>query len=284
MRKIGKVYNLALIFTLIMFVMFFAITMLCAESISHIRVPTGESASYERISDLINSYSDVGRMHFIPSEEMHISEVSLRRAWIHRFTLWKKDAVFKVPLTTSDHFILTVLSISVCVLVTIPFISLLSMGFLGWLRFIVAFIIVLPIFELEGKYIEHASYHIKEYRDGLIVSYNSEDYRENPGGAKTDNALLRKVKEFEEMTGWKVVWTDNPYILAWPQLEHKQVIMTVGWIVISNRKNDKRRLPYLSAVLRNIRHAIEDMGTVEERENKSGIDDALKSTRKQTDI
>jgi hypothetical protein len=88
-----------------------------------------------------------------------------------------------------------------------------------------------------------------------MVVRNAKKWGLNP---KLDLDLLKIVHKFEqEVCGWKVVWARDPYLLASLDLDRKLLTMSIGWVVFSSSDSDRRRLAYLSAILRQLRKIIQ---------------------------
>ncbi len=98
--------------------------------------------------------------------------------------------------------------------------------------------------------------HLKEVNDGATVVHNAERFQKTPDDVQLDADLIGIAEKFEKETGWKIEWTDSANLLAKPEPESKRVIMSIGWIIASDRAQDKRRLAYLTETLRTVRHAI----------------------------
>ena len=104
-----------------------------------------------------------------------------------------------------------------------------------------------------------SSGHVKQFMDDRSVRRNARSYLERPETIQWDEDLLRIAGKFESETGWNVVWTNSDSVWAWPDLQTKNVYLSVGWIVQSDRPRDRRRLAYLTDTLRTIRQSISSL-------------------------
>lgn len=185
-----------------------------------------------------------------------VPKVSMRRALGHRWESWKKSAL-ALPLTASDHAVLAGLAVFFALGASGAMVALL--GALSWaagvslapgaLELVFAFssIITALIYPLG---------HLRETRDGGAVVRNALRLQTEPT-APFDEKLVGLARRFEKDTGWKVVFTDEPWLLAKAEPESRRVVMSVGWLVESPLKADRRRLAYLTHVLRTLRKAID---------------------------
>ena len=200
----------------------------------------------------------------VPRGQLSIKKFSWKRAFGYHafFNRWIDENVFHVPLTVTDHLVLV---IGAC---------------LGG-----------SVFSLNGDSVSRYAFwlvgaffayklsvaHMRQFRDGYFVFRNAVKYNKNASTSQADVRLMGLVNKFENATGWKVLWTDDPYLLAWPNKENKNVVMSIGWVINSNLSSDTRRLAYLQDILRTVRHATID-GKVEsstEKEKSEKHDKAM---------
>jgi len=226
---------------------------------SLLRVPSGENAGYRRILNAMNSYSNGGKIDFISRNEIGVPEISLKRAWAHKYETWKSDKVFRIPLVYSDHYILNIMSISFAPLAAFVFSIFYKYAGIPKILYVGSVIWAVAY----GMRLIEA--HWQETSDAYGIVRNARKYAENPDKAEIDVNLLNYINGFIKLTGWKVVFTDSPYVLAYPQLEQNRVIMSIGWVIASSDTRDKRRYAYLVEELRIIRHSIEGIHQKDER-------------------
>ncbi len=261
MEKIKKDYNVKIISLLIAVLFTFNSTVYGIDipTKNHLRPPLffTQKINQRRVVEtslhlIHNSDGATGRkLYFVSANEIKVPKVSLWRSLRYHTFLsgWEGDNVFQTPLTMSDHIVLSFLSyFPVITCIPVLLVPLSSWTATDLIRVAMSFIA--SIFLSLG--------HIIETFDGLTVYHNSTSYIRNDKNASFDKDLLKIVKKFEKETKWEVIWTDIPHLLAQPQLKDKRVILNIGWIMHSDNEKDKRRLAYLTHILRKISIAIKE--------------------------
>ncbi|MEI8011474.1 MAG: hypothetical protein WCI27_03180 [Candidatus Omnitrophota bacterium] len=199
--------------------------------------------------------------------ELKVAGVSLRAPFMYHaiYAPWALERVFKSPLRVSDHLVLAVASAVCSGLVAYSGFSAsyaltqgqLSSALVG----ILMFGFEIKMFGLIG--------HAREFRDVLAVWRNARQYQKNKN-IVVDDDLRKVVDKFKKETGFTVSWTDSPLVVAMVSKSERKVILSIGWIIKSDRKVDRRRLVYLTETLRKIRRAID--GGKDPTSTTGGID------------
>lgn len=170
--------------------------------------------------------------------------VSVLRALRHAFGGWASGTKsLRVPLAYSDHWVL----LSLCLAPDLLFGTLgisIHPGFF-------ALSAVWMLLTLLGFL------HMLEIRDGAKVARNAARY-----GKETelpiDARLMSLVEDFERETGWSVSWRDSRknQVLVETDTLQRRLYLSIGWVLSSERRSDRRRLAYLDNALKIVKRAI----------------------------
>ncbi|MBI4669351.1 MAG: WD40 repeat domain-containing protein, partial [Elusimicrobia bacterium] len=193
----------------------------------------------------------------------------------HSFERWRGEKALKIPLATADHKILSILSFLGPILFALLSASAIGLGFffdtglmpnplpLLFFTLIISSGAMVPLFLP----------HLTEMLDGRKVFLNARRFLEQgAASAKTamasghssvpealrsgiDDKLIGIIKEFEKETGWQVVWTKLPNVLAKADAQNKRIIMSIGW-VLASPEQENRREKYLRHTLNILKRAI----------------------------
>ncbi|MDO8536592.1 MAG: ATP-binding protein, partial [Candidatus Omnitrophota bacterium] len=184
---------------------------------------------------------------------------SIGRAWKHKFENWKGNNIYKTPLTITDHAILSIVGF---IAVTSIFTSFGML--LGGFNHDAVWQIAIMMLVISPQWSKLVFGHIKDTRYGLIASKSLRARYPDIQNAKLSAYRMRQIRDFIKSTGWDVVWTDDPNILAKPELGLHRVIMTIGWVLDSGDESDnsleKIRVAYLRETLKIMRESIEASG------------------------
>lgn len=182
-------------------------------------------------------------------------KVSVLRALHHAFKSWKWDNAVRYPLTASDHWTLAALAYAVLFAGATAFLLLNPpFAFYGGIDLFAFFTFQFFLTALPGTIL--AGDHIKEALDAQRVTLRALRYKELEQ-PRWEAGLLSMAGEFELETGWRIVWTDSPYLLAQADPANKRVFMSVGWILRGGDPLDQRRYPYLHVTLKNLKSGIQ---------------------------
>lgn len=180
----------------------------------------------------------------IPSDQLKVNRFSIYDSLAYHtvFSSWERN-VFKSQLTVSNHFIIIAASV------------FLGLGTLAVNAYFKPAGNTVPV--ILSMTIAFITGHLMSFRDAYKVYRNNLEYAKRPDELEADRNLMDVVNKFVKATGWRVLWTDEPFLLADADREKKQVILSIGWVVESRDPLDRRRLASLTDVLRSVRHAIE---------------------------
>jgi hypothetical protein len=98
--------------------------------------------------------------------------------------------------------------------------------------------------------------HYRALRTAESVAYNASAFRKREE-AFIDEDIWRLVRKFEAATRWRTLWSNNPDHLVGTDRSTNTIVLSIGWVLRSDRPADKHRAGYLAEVLRVIRHAID---------------------------
>jgi len=182
--------------------------------------------------------------------------ISVRRAWQHVFHSWKGERMFNADLGRYDHALLYAATLGTTVVLflmlllrhqygpwlLLPAKSPLQYLFDGW------FVI--------GVVTSFGPGHYRAVRSADSVAYNATAFRKREE-AVIDEDIWNLVRKFELATRWRTLWSNNPDHLVGTDRSTNTVVLSIGWILRSDRPVDKQRAGYLAEVLRLIRHAID---------------------------
>ncbi len=189
-----------------------------------------------------------------------LPRISFYRAWRHSFKGWNGPRMFEVPLTSSDHGILMFLSYALFSLI-VPLLIQVAIGIfhlgqenlMGIIRFGFSVLVVLAPFKL---FMELAKMHKEVTIYARRIVYLCELAKRSSGTLRVNEAIYEDIEKFKQETGWKVLWTDHPYLLVYPILASQQLVLNIGWIVAGSERIDDYRIPYMRGILRSVRQAI----------------------------
>jgi hypothetical protein len=187
--------------------------------------------------------------------------ISIGRAWQHIFHSWKGERVFKAELGRYDHTLLYLATLGTIVAL---FLMLLLRHHYGPWLFFPEESPLQYLFDgwfFIGVFATFGPGHYRALRASESVGYNAATYRKQ-AEAVIDDDIWNIVKKFEAATGWRTLWSNNPDYLVGTDRSTHTIILSVGWVLRSDRASDKRRAGYLAEVLRLIRHAIETAPSV----------------------
>jgi hypothetical protein len=182
--------------------------------------------------------------------------ISICRAWQHIFHSWKGEKVFEAELGRYDHLILYLASLST---ILILFLMLLLRHHYGpWLFFPPESPLqyLFDVWFFIGVFATFGPGHYRALRAAESVARNAAAFKNGPE-AVIDEDIWSIVRKFEAATAWRTLWSGNPDHLVGTDRSTQTVVLSVGWILQSERASDKRRAGYLAEVLRLIRHAID---------------------------
>lgn len=183
-------------------------------------LPRDESATVVAPSAYLPPSNGSSRA-FIPESSLTYRKFHWSRALEHSFGGgWVGDKLFEVPLTVLDHLVL--------------------------------FIAGTPLYFA----FPNNHHHLVEYFDEKRVADNAKRWRADPGKAKWDSDLMRQVDKFEAATGWSVAWTDSPGFLAIADDANKRMVLSLGWVLKSEVRKDRRRSVFLASILARARDSI----------------------------
>jgi hypothetical protein len=185
--------------------------------------------------------------------------ISIGRAWQHIFHSWKGERVFEAGLGRYDHTLLYVASLGT--IVSLFLMLLLRHHFGPWLFFPPESPLqyLFDAWFFIGVFATFGPGHYRALRASESVAHNAAAYRTRKR-AVIDQDIWNIVRKFETATGWRTLWSSNPDHLVGTDRSTHTVVLSVGWVLRSNRLSDKRRAGYLAEVLRLIRHAIRQRG------------------------
>lgn len=182
--------------------------------------------------------------------------VSIGRAWQHIFHSWKGERVFEAELGRYDHALLYLASLST---ILILFLMVLLRHHYGpWLIFPPESPLqyLFDAWFFIGVFATFGPGHYRALRASESVAHNATIYKKREG-AVIDEDIWNLVRKFEAGTGWRALWSHNPDHLVGTDRLTRTLVLSVGWVLRSDRASDKRRAGYLAEVLRLIRHAID---------------------------
>jgi hypothetical protein len=182
--------------------------------------------------------------------------VSIYRAWQHIFHSWKGERVFQAELGRYDHLILYLATLSTIVILFL--LLILRHHFGPWL-FIPSespLQFAFDVWFFIGVFATFGPGHYRALRAAESVARNAAAYKKAPE-AVIDEDIWSIVQKFETATTWQTRWSRNPDHLVGTDRSTRTIVLSVGWILRSDRASDKRRASYLAEILRLIRHAID---------------------------
>ncbi|MFA6028306.1 MAG: hypothetical protein WC969_00495 [Elusimicrobiota bacterium] len=184
-----------------------------------------------------------------------VPKVSVLRSLHHAFKSWRGENAVRYPLTSSEHWTLTALSYAVSVALWTAFLLFNPIyTLIGGVDMAAMLFFGLLFAALSGSSL--AADHIKEALDAQRVTLRALRYKELQQ-PRWEAGLLAMAGEFELETGWRIVWTDSPYLLAQADPANKRVFMSIGWILRGGDPLDQRRYPYLHVTLKNLKSGIQ---------------------------
>jgi len=206
--------------------------------------------SEDAIQRLVGRLRELGLTGYFLSRsnpELSIPGVPILRSFKHMYRNWDRDPTLESPLTSYDHkilFFLPFLGVTVLFLIFFPVFSQNPL-------FSVILYVLVQLMVLKSP---TAPLHRTAIRNEASIPYNAKRFLKENGNIELNEDLAGLAKWFEEKTGWSITWTDNPYILAWPRPQSKEVVMSIGWIVKGDHpKHLKRRSAYMVHILDQLR-------------------------------
>ncbi|MFC1522309.1 hypothetical protein ACFL6Y_07855 [Elusimicrobiota bacterium] len=206
---------------------------------------------------------------FLDAKELDIPKVSWKHSLKQRHEAWQGEQALEAPLTSYEHWILWAITL---IPVTASLLSLSIFLFFN-IPAAVGFIIVIAGGTIGSKILQYYGLpHLREARYAYKVRRNAKLFNKKypdlevtphpnplPQGAREnkilDDKLLGIVKEFTKKTGWEVIWTTLPHVLAKADTANRLIVLNIGWIVKSDEKG-LRRERYLKDTLGKLEHAI----------------------------
>ncbi|MBN1493664.1 MAG: hypothetical protein JW938_05895 [Candidatus Omnitrophica bacterium] len=194
-----------------------------------------------------------------PTKVMKLRKSSLLRALKHADGHWNYSNI-NIPLATSDHRQLyrgvvfwTVFAF--LILEVIATFLLNDALYLNQNFHLLSITYITILFFVWGAISLRVIDHKRDLKIVRLVEKKLTLYNKNKDNVYADPQIINVVKKFEDLTGWTVAWTDNPYVLVWPQAKgSKEVVCNIGWLLESENRDEVWRWPYFNnSILRVLR-------------------------------
>lgn len=203
-----------------------------------------KSLSTEGSASLTETLGDAGLPNqFVSRFDLQDNRLNLSRSWAHKDSKWKDDAVLKYSFYTGDHKTLTFLASSL-----MKFAITLPSAVLSFFNVNDAF--VFGAFGLSslvfgsGIYSYYMEDHIKCVKELDSVSRLTRAYIDTGGHLPLNYELVSRISSFSQDTGWNLLFTDSPYLLADADNASETLTLSLGWIVDSPYNSSINRKDY----------------------------------------